>query len=90
MNVVITVVGADRPGIVSKVSTCLYENNVNILDINQTVMQGGVFTMSLLADCAGLNCDFTNFKENMDKIGEELSMDVRLMREEIFISMHRI
>ena len=90
MNVVITVVGADRPGIVANVSNCLYESNVNILDIHQTVMQGGVFTMSLLADCKKMNCGFAEFKEAIENVGEKLSMDIRIMREEIFTSMHRI
>ena len=70
MNVVITVVGADKPGIVAKVSGCLYEKNVNILDINQTVMQGGVFTMSLLADCANMNCGFNEFKQAIDGVAD--------------------
>lgn len=90
MNVVITVVGADKPGIVAKVSGCLYEKNVNILDINQTVMQGGVFTMSLLADCASMNCGFNEFKQAIDGVADFLKMDIRVMREEIFTSMHRI
>ena len=90
MNVVITVVGADKPGIVAKVSGCLFENNVNILDINQTVMQGGVFTMSLLADCDKMSCGFDDFKKAIDKVADFLQMDIRIMREEIFTSMHRI
>ena len=90
MNGVITVAGADKPGIVAKVSGCLYEKNVNILDINQTVMQGGVFTMSLLADCASMNCGFNEFKQAIDGVADFLKMDIRVMREEIFTSMHRI
>ena len=90
MNVVITVVGADRPGIVAMVSNCLYESNVNILDIHQTVMQGGVFTMSLLADCAKMNCGFSEFKAALEVVSGKLGMDIRVMREEIFTSMHRI
>lgn len=39
MNAVLTVMGIDKTGIIAKTSTLLYENNVNILDINQTIMQ---------------------------------------------------
>ena len=90
MNVIITVVGAGKPGIVAMVSGCLFEHNVNILDISQTVMREGIFTMSLLADCEKMNCAFPEFKGAMDKVAQKLSMDIRVQREEIFASMHRI
>ena len=44
---VLTVIGKDRVGITAKVSTCLAEANVNILDISQTIMQK-CFTMIVL------------------------------------------
>ncbi len=90
MNVIITVVGADKPGIVASVSSCLYEKNVNILDITQTVMREGLFTMSLLADCDKMNCTFGDFKAALTAAGEKMGMDIRVQREEIFTSMHRI
>ena len=37
---IITVVGKDTVGIIAKVCTYLAENNVNILDISQTIVQG--------------------------------------------------
>ncbi len=45
----ITVVGADRTGIVAEVTGLLFEHGVNIEDIEQTV-RDGVFRMTLLAD----------------------------------------
>ena len=87
---IITVLGRDRVGIIAAVSAELAKGDVNILDINQTVMQGGVFTMSLLADCASMNCGFNEFKQAIDGVADFLKMDIRVMREEIFTSMHRI
>ena len=52
MRVIVTVIGKDKPGIISKVSNELAENNVNIEDISQTIVQGN-FTMIML-------CDLTN------------------------------
>ncbi len=46
---VITVVGKDSVGIIAKVCTYLAENNVNILDISQTIV-GGFFNMMMIAD----------------------------------------
>ena len=36
---IITVIGKDTVGIIAKVCTYLAENNVNILDISQTIVQ---------------------------------------------------
>ena len=37
MNAIVTVVGRDRVGITASVCTLLAENNINILDISQTI-----------------------------------------------------
>ena len=46
---IITVVGKDTVGIIAKVCTYLAENNVNILDISQTIVQG-FFNMMMVTD----------------------------------------
>jgi len=89
MRAVITVIGYDRVGLISGISTVLAESNVNILDISQTTMQD-FFTMMMLADLDGLNIDFSELKDRLEKKGKELGVDVRIQREEIFKSMHRI
>ena len=48
---IITVVGNDTVGIIAKVCTYLAENQVNILDISQTIVQG-YFNMMMIADTA--------------------------------------
>ena len=47
MNAVITVVGIDQVGILAKVSTACAENQVNIVDVAQTVMDN-YFTMTMI------------------------------------------
>ena len=49
---IITVVGNDTVGIIAKVCTYLADNNVNILDISQTIVQG-YFNMMMIADTSG-------------------------------------
>ena len=44
---IISVLGKDRVGIISSVSAVLSDNNVNILDISQTILQD-MFTMQEL------------------------------------------
>ena len=46
---IITVVGKDQVGIIAKVCTYLAENDVNILDISQTIVQG-YFNMMMIVN----------------------------------------
>jgi ACT domain-containing protein len=89
MRAVITVIGYDRVGLIAGISAVLAESNVNILDISQTTMQD-LFTMMMLVDLDGLNIDFSELKDRLEDKGKELGVDVRIQREEIFKSMHRI
>lgn len=89
MRAVITVVGHDRVGLIAGISAVLASANVNILDISQTTMQG-LFTMMMLTDLEGLNMDFSELRDQLSEKGKELGVEVRIQREEIFESMHRI
>ncbi len=89
MRAVVTVMGIDRKGIIAKVSTCLSENNINILDINQTIMQD-IFTMVMLVDMADAESKFANVSKSLETIGSELGVEIRIQHEDIFRSMHRI
>ena len=88
-RVIISVIGMDKIGITAKVTTALAECNVNILDINQTILQD-FFTMVTLCDISKANLPFAEFQERMTKIGEDLEMEIRVQKEEIFTYMHRI
>ncbi len=89
MRAIVTVMGIDKKGIIAKVSSCLSENNVNILDINQTIMQD-LFTMVMLVDMAEAENKFADISNELTKIGEELGVEIKIQHEEIFRSMHRI
>ena len=89
MRAVITVIGCDKMGLIAGVSGILAKADVNILDISQTTMQD-LFTMIMLVDMEKMNMDFSKLKEKLDELGKELKVDIRIQREEIFKSMHRI
>jgi ACT domain-containing protein len=89
MKAVITVIGKDKIGIIFGISKVLKNNNVNILDINQTIMQD-IFTMVMLVDLTLLKENFNKLSEKLDNVGNELSINVRIQREDLFNSMHRI
>ncbi len=90
MRAVVSVLGQDKPGIIAGISTALYEANANILDITQTVLAGEVFAMTMLVDLSAMSAAFEQLKEQLCAVGEQMGIEVRLMREEIFDSMHRI
>ena len=89
MNAVITVVGHDRVGIIARVSTLLYERNINILDLSQTIMQGN-FTMVMLVDLSGCPDKFSDISEALTELGKDMELTIRIQREEIFDAMHTI
>ena len=68
---IITVVGKDTVGITAKVCTYLAENNINILDISQTIVQG-YFNMMMIVDMNEAKEEFREVSEELNKIGEEI------------------
>ncbi len=89
MKTVVSVIGKDAVGIISKVSAVCSECNANIVDITQSVLQD-MFVMVMLTEINELNCTFTDFSDKMKALGCENNLDIRVMHEDIFNSMHRI
>ncbi|MBR0381519.1 MAG: ACT domain-containing protein [Eubacterium sp.] len=86
---IITVVGVDAVGIIAKVSSYLASNNINILDINQTIT-GGFFNMMMVVESDEKTKTFPDMAAELDQIGEEIGMRIQVQRAEIFEMMHRI
>ena len=89
MKAIVTVVGKDRVGIIAEVCTALASYHVNVLDISQTVMQG-YFTMMMAVDVSACNVPLAELCKDMDAKGQEMSLSIRVQREDIFHAMHRI
>ena len=86
---IITVVGKDNVGIIAKVCTYLAENNVNILDISQTIVDG-FFNMMMVTDATASVKEFSLLSAELKTLGEEIGVVIRCQHEEIFHKMHRI
>lgn len=86
---IITVVGKDQVGIISRVCTYLADNNINILDISQTIVQG-YFNMMMITDTNNASKDFNTLSDELDKLGKDIGVIIKLQREDIFIKMQRI
>ena len=89
MKAIITVLSTDREGIIAQVSGILYEKGINILDISQTVLSS-YFTMVMLVDLSKMKVSFKEMTALLEKTGEELGMEIRMQRSEIFDAMHRV
>ena len=86
---VVTVIGRDKKGIIARVSTVLYERDINILDISQTIVDG-FFNMLMIVDISQPSCSFDELQSDLDRLGTELAVQIRIQKNEIFEAMHQI
>ncbi len=86
---IITVVGKDTVGIIARVCTYLAQNNINILDISQTIVQG-YFNMMMVVDMERKEKHFGDIVYELGALGEEIGVIIKCQKEEIFDRMHRI
>lgn len=88
-KIIVTIIGADKIGIVAKITAILAECRVNIEDIKQTIMQD-CFVMFMLADTAQTEMPFNEMKDKLTKTGEEMGMEIWVQKKQIFDKMHTI
>ena len=86
---IITVVGKDTVGIIAKVCTYLADNQINILDISQTIVQE-FFNMMMIVDLTKSVKAFDQLSDELVKIGNDTGVQVKCQLEDIFSKMHRI
>ena len=86
---IITVIGKDTVGIIAKVCTYLADNDINILDISQTIVSG-YFNMMMIVDANNTTKKFDVIVDELDKLGHEIGVSIKAQHEDIFNSMHRI
>ena len=89
MRAVVTVTGSDRRGIIAKVSGFLFERNVNIEDISQTIL-GDQFVMIMMVDTSESKVAFAELAAQLAEMGEKIGMTVRLQHADIFDAMHNV
>lgn len=87
MKAVITVVGKDKPGIIATVSNILFKNDINILDISQTIMEE-MFTMIMMVEMP--SSASKQVSAELEAVAKEMALSIHVQNEEVFKSMHRI
>ncbi|MFV0502482.1 MAG: ACT domain-containing protein [Lachnospirales bacterium] len=88
MKYIVTVVGLDKVGIIGSVCSFLSENEVNILDISQTITKD-YFNMFMIVEFKGSN-SFEEVHLGLDAISKKIGVDIKIQNEEVFQQMHRI
>lgn len=89
MKAILTVIGHDRVGIVYRIAKHCSEQNINILDINQTVMDQ-FFTMVVLVDYTEAPADVAALQEGFQNLASELGLSIKFQSEEIFNAMYTV
>ena len=89
MKAILTVIGKDKVGIIAGVSNELQRLNINILDVNQTIIDE-FFTMIMMLDLKLRNSNFEEIKKSLELKGKQLGVDVKIQREEIFNSIYSV
>ncbi|MCT8138219.1 ACT domain-containing protein [Anaerobacillus sp. CMMVII] len=85
---VVSVIGKDQVGIIAKVTNVLAKNNVNVLDISQTILQD-FFTMMMLVDVSETD-SLNKLQEQFEPINHEMGLKINIQLEDLFKAMHRV
>lgn len=89
MNAIITVVGSDKVGIIAEVSALLASHKVNIADITQTILSGN-FVMMMMVSLDGADISIDELRGILNETGDKMHVEINVMAEKVFSSMHRI
>ena len=89
MKAIVPVIGKDKVGITASVCALLAKYNINIMDITQTVLQE-YFTMVMLVNAENSTAPIAELSDVLGTAGQEMGLDIRIQREDIFLAMHRI
>ena len=87
MKAVITVIGKDTVGILAKVSGVCANVQANVAEVTQSIMQE-YFAMIMMVEIDKMTCSIEGLKNELAEVLPE--MQIHVMHEDIFNSMHRI
>ncbi|MDD3618133.1 MAG: ACT domain-containing protein [Desulfobulbaceae bacterium] len=89
-HIIVTVIGRDEVGIVARIATSLAGQNINIIDINQTILGGELFAMTLLADRVNCSLSLPEITARLKESVEGMALQVTVQDSEVFQYMHRV
>lgn len=78
---IVTVDGKDSVGIIAKVCSYMAENNINILDVTQTTVDG-CFNMTAVTDVEDCAKELNIVSAELRSLGLQIGVDIQCKREE--------
>lgn len=88
-QVVITVLGANNPGILAGITRAIADSNVNVEDVSQKIMQD-LFALMMMTDFTNANCSFEDFQNRMQELENQLKVKIFIQHEDVFRFQHRL
>lgn len=73
----ITVIGEDKTGLIARVTSLLFERNINIEDLDQAVREG-LFRMTMTVDTSDMVCKPETLREDLHDLGDDLGVDIQV------------
>ena len=73
----ITVIGGDKTGLIARVTTLLFERDINIEDLDQAV-RDGLFRMSMRVDTGEMSCERDELRNALSELGRELGVEIQV------------
>ena len=89
MRAIVTVIGKDQVGIIASVCALLAGEDINVLNISQSVLQE-YFVMVMLVDLTASTSSIGALSAVLEEAGKAQGLSIRIQREDIFNAMHRI
>lgn len=89
MRAILTTIGADKAGIIAGVSTYLAKNQINILDVSQTIMNG-YFTMMMMVEIPDEKVDFEKITTELNELGEKLGVEIKMVLQYLLLVIEKI
>ncbi len=88
-QLIVTVLGQDRVGLVATIANCLQKYDINIIDITQKVLDNNIFSMVLRVE-SSKNTNLEAFRQEIKDIEQAKQLNIFVQQENLFLSMHRI
>ncbi len=81
---IISVYGADKPGIVYSISSALAENNINIVDLKTKLTKSPKPTYVMVMEISAENTTETELRSILNKRAEEINVDYSIRKVETY------
>ena len=89
MKAIIMAFSQEGTNVLSRAKGILTERDVAIVNSGTSVV-GGRLCFAAIVDAGGRTTNFKNFQESIKSEGNSAGLEIKVMRPNLFLSMHRI